>query len=165
MLENHFPNILEGLMNHDHQRYASVYNQGQFIQASSNKLNINFRCGVRDGGQTQRAPSSRFPQPKIRSQAQCHGSFYDNTPEIPYNHHHNGQITNPTYYTAHSSKDTSHTSIVRPTNANHTITMVFLKGESVQSECSIDSNFPCDNHHQCVHNPSIAFDCSRNSTQ
>ena len=121
MLENLFPDILEELLNCDHQRYASVHNQGQSIPASSSELNTSLSHGVRDGGQTQRAPRHGFPHMKTRGQAQCCGSFCHSTPEIPYNHHHNCQIINPTFYTAHSSRHMSHTLTVRPINepCNH----------------------------------------------
>ena len=49
-LENHFPDIIEGLFNCDHQWCVLVHNQDQFIPVCSNKLNTNFRCCVKDGG-------------------------------------------------------------------------------------------------------------------
>ena len=65
-LEEHFPDILDEILNCDHQRYASVHNQDQSTPASNSKLNTNFRCGFTDGGQRQRPPSSTFLQPKPR---------------------------------------------------------------------------------------------------
>ena len=45
-LDKHFPDILEEILNCDHQRDASAYNQGQSIPANSSKLNTNFKHGV-----------------------------------------------------------------------------------------------------------------------
>ena len=38
-LENHFPDSLEELLNHDHQWHTLVHNHGHSIPASSRKLN------------------------------------------------------------------------------------------------------------------------------
>ena len=52
----------------------------------------------------------------------------------------------PPYYTAHSSRDISHTSRVGPTSepCNH---YGFANRRALQSEHSNDSNCPHDNHH------------------
>ena len=157
-LENDFPDIVKEILNHDHQRYALVHSQAYSIPASSSKLNINFWCGITGREWTHRAPSPRFPQPKTRGWAECFGNFCYSSPEIPYNCHDNGQITNPIYYTVHSSRDAPFTSIVRPASVpcNH---YGLANRRALQWEHVIESNFPHDYHHQHIHNPSITLNC------
>ena len=95
---------------------------------------------------------------KTRGQAQCHDSFCHSTPEIPYNHHHNGKITNPTYYTACTCRNASYTSTGRPTSetCNH---YGHANRKALQLEHMIDINFPYDNQHQYLHNPNITLNC------
>ena len=50
----------------------------------------------------------------------------------------------------------SHTSTVRPTSESHNH-YGFADRRALQLEHSINSNFPCNSHHQYVHNPSITY--------
>ena len=59
-LENHFLTCWKTLLNHDHQRYASVNNEGQSIPVSSSELNTSLSCGVTDGGQAKRHTAPDF---------------------------------------------------------------------------------------------------------
>ena len=81
---------------------------------------------------------------------------------MPYNHHYNYHIVNPTYYTIHSSRDASYTFAVRPTSklCNH---CCFTNRKALHSEHSIDSNFPHDSYHH-AHNPSKTIDCQETAS-
>ena len=56
MLENYFPDILEELLNCDHQWCASVHNQGQSIPARNSELNTNFRSQMEGKHKEHPAP-------------------------------------------------------------------------------------------------------------
>ena len=73
-----------------------------------------------------------------------------------YNHHHNGQITNPNYDLVHSSRDVCHTHLPLGQQVNHATAVVVLI-EEPYSECSIHFNFPNDNQCQQIWNLNLAF--------
>ena len=105
-----------------------------------------------------KSTSPRFMQLKTRGWDWYCGSLCHSAPEIPYNHHISGQITDSTSCTACNSRDTSHTSTVRPIKEPHN-PYDLVNRRALQPEHMIDSNFSHDNHYEHVHNPSITLSC------
>ena len=106
-LEIHFPDILEELLNCHHQRYGLVHNQGQSISAKSNKLNINFRCGVTEGKHKEH-PFPDFQNWKPEAKLNIMAVF-----ATEHQKYHTTVITMAKLQTPLSSKDTSHASSVK----------------------------------------------------
>ena len=148
--ENHFPHILEEILNCDHQRCDLEQGECQSLPAGSSELNANFRHSHIDGEHLQRQPYPDFPQLRTRGKSHCHGSFCCSTPEMSYNCHHSGQITSLPYEAAHSFMP--HKPSIRPTNHHG-----FDDRRALQLEQLTDHNFNYDDQHQEVLNSKLAF--------
>ena len=139
MLEKHFPDILDEILNHDNQRSPSA--NGEFT--------TSFRNSHISIGRTQRPSIPRFLQPSNRGQVSHHSSFYHRTTDVSYNHHHNTPIINPTCHKAHTVRCTFTISAGKPNNHYH-----LPDRRNLQSEPSINHH-PHSNQQQQHHYPNI----------
>ena len=76
-LEQPFLDILEEILNCDHQKCNSEQGQGHSVSMGSSELNSSFRSGYIDEEHPQRPPNAKVPT--------C-SSFHNRTLEMSYNH-------------------------------------------------------------------------------
>ena len=155
-VEKHFLDILQEILDCDHQRGNSEQGQGQSVPTSSSDNNADFRCDHTDRQHMERPTSPKLLWLRTRGQSQCHGSFHHSTLEMSYNCHHNEHNTSPTYDSTHTSKDMSIDSAGKPCNF-----FGYADKRALHLEYLIDhhinGNFSHDNLYQETCNLNLAF--------
>ena len=131
----HLPNILQEIMDHNHQRHNWEQGWGQSVPTSSSGNNTEFRCHPTDRQHMQRPPSPRLLQLRTRGQSQHHDSFHCSTSECLINAF--TMVTTPAWLLTHPTAPGMHHTLLQLRQwVSYVITMGMQTGENYMQNIS-----------------------------